>query len=148
MTELTGLAERLKRAGHKLTAPRQAVVQVLEQEGAHHSPNDILAQGRQIYSKLSRATVYRTLNLLTDLGLIRPIYLHDTSQRYVTAQGGHHHLVCTDCGMAFEFEHCEAEGLAATLAERFRFEIHSHLLEFYGLCHICKQDQPSQSPST
>ena len=47
MSELTGLAEKLKRAGHKLTAPRQAVVQVLEQEGSHLSPNEILAQGRQ-----------------------------------------------------------------------------------------------------
>ena len=141
MAELTGLAGKLKRAGHKLTAPRQAVVQVLEQEGAHLSPNEILAQGRQIYPKLSRATVYRTLDLLTDLGLVRPIYLHDTSQRYVTAQGGHHHLVCTDCGIAFEFEKCEADQLAVTLTERFGFEIHSHLLEFYGLCRTCKQDQ-------
>lgn len=143
MSELTGLAEKLKRAGHKLTAPRQAVVQVLEQEGEHLSPNEILAQGRTIYPKLGRATVYRTLDLLTDLGLIRPIYLHDASQRYVTAQGGHHHLVCTDCGIAFEFEQCEADQLAVTLAERFGFEIHSHLLEFYGLCHTCKQDQLS-----
>ena len=142
MTELTGLAEKLKRAGHKLTAPRQAVVQVLEQEGSHLSPNEILVQGRQIYPRLSRATVYRTLDVLTDLGLIRPIYLHDTSQRYVTAQGGHHHLVCTDCGTAYEFERCEADQLAVTLTERFGFEIHSHLLEFYGLCHTCKQDQP------
>jgi Fur family ferric uptake transcriptional regulator len=140
MTELTGLAEKLKRAGHKLTAPRQAVVQVLEQEGSHLSPNEVLAQGRHIYPRLSRATVYRTLDLLTDLGLIRPIYLHDTSQRYVTAQGGHHHLVCTDCGVAFEFEQCEADRLAEMLARQFRFEIHSHLLEFYGLCHTCKQD--------
>jgi len=143
MSELTGLAEKLKRAGHKLTAPRQAVVQVLEQEGAHLSSNEILAQGRRIHPGLSRATVYRTLDLLTDLGLIRPIYLHDTSQRYVSAQGGHHHLVCTDCGIAFEFEQCEADQLVVTLTERFGFEIHSHLLEFYGLCMDCKQDQLS-----
>jgi Fur family ferric uptake transcriptional regulator len=141
MTELTGLAEKLKRAGHKLTAPRRAVVEVLEQDGEHLSPNEVLARGRQIYPRLSRATVYRTLDLLTGLGLIRPIYLHDTSQRYVTAQGGHHHLVCIDCGVAFEFEQCEADQLTVTLSERFQFEIHSHLLEFYGLCETCKQDQ-------
>ena len=143
MCDLSDLAARLKVAGYKLTAPRQAVAQVLEQEGLHLSPNEILAQGKQIYPKLSRATVYRTLDLLTELGLIRPIYLHDASQRYVTTQGGHHHLVCTDCGAAFEFEQCEADQLAVTLTERFGFEIHSHLLEFYGLCRICKQDQPS-----
>ena len=140
MFELSDLAARLKVAGYKLTAPRQAVVQVLEQHGGHLSPNEVLMLGRQIYPKLSRATVYRTLDLLTDLGLIRPIYLHDASQRYVATQGGHHHLVCTDCGAAFEFERCDADQLAVTLSDRFRFEIHSHLLEFYGLCEICKQD--------
>lgn len=141
MSELSGLAARLKVAGYKLTAPRQAVVQVLEQKGEHLSPNEVLTLGQQIYPKLSRATVYRTLDLLTDLGLIRPIYLHDTRQRYVTVQGGHHHLVCIDCGTAFEFERCDVDRLVMTLSERFRFEIHSHLLEFYGLCESCKRDQ-------
>ena len=143
MSDLNGLAARLKVAGYKLTAPRQAVAHVLEQEGPHLSPNEILARGKQIYPKLSRATVYRTLDLLTELGLIRPIYLHDASQRYVTAQGGHHHLVCTDCGAAFEFEQCDADQLVATLSERFCFEVHSHLLEFYGHCEICKPNQLS-----
>ena len=143
MSEMSELAPRLKQAGYRLTAPRQAVIQVLEKEGQHLSPSEVLALGRQVYPTLSRATVYRTLDMLTDLGLIRPIYLHDTSQRYVTALGGHHHLVCTDCGISFEFEQCEAGQLAVMLADRFRFEIHSHLLEFYGLCHNCKQDQPT-----
>ena len=91
MSELAVLATKLKRAGYKLTAPRQAVEQVLEHEGEHLSPNEVLALGRQIYPQLSRATVYRTLDLLTDLGLVRPIYLGDNRQRYVTGQGGHHH---------------------------------------------------------
>ncbi len=138
MSELADLATKLKRAGYKLTAPRQAVVQVLEHEGEHLSPNEVLALGRQIYPQLSRATVYRTLDLLTDLGLVRPIYLGDNRQRYVSGQGGHHHLVCIDCGAAFEFEGCQADRLAVTLSEKFQFEIHSHLLEFYGLCQTCR----------
>jgi Fur family ferric uptake transcriptional regulator len=143
MNELIDLAAKLKRAGYKLTEPRLAIVQVLEQEAKHLSPDEVLALGRQTCPNLSRATVYRTLDLLTELGLIRPIYLGDTSQRYVTAQGGHHHLVCTDCKSAFEFEGCLADRLATDLSERFHFEIHSHLLEFYGLCHKCKQYHPS-----
>jgi len=144
MSKLSGLAVGLKLAGYKLTAPRQAVVQVLEQEGDHLSPNEVLTLGQQVYPQLSRATVYRTLDLLTGLGLIRPIYLHDTSQRFVTAQGGHHHLVCVDCGTAFEFERCDVDRLAVTLSEQFCFEIHSHLLEFYGLCEACKRDQQAR----
>ena len=138
MSELADLATKLKRAGYKLTAPRQAVAQVLEHEGEHLSPSEVLALGRQIYPKLSRATVYRTLDLLTDLGLVRPIYLGDNRQRYVTGQGGHHHLVCVDCGAAFEFDGCQADRLGVMLSEQFQFEIHSHLLEFYGLCQTCR----------
>ena len=139
MSELTGLATRLKRAGYKLTDPRLAVIEVLEREGKHLSSDEVLVLGQRICPKLSRATVYRTLDLLAELGLIRPIYLGDTCQRYVMAEGGHHHLVCIDCGAAFEFEHCQADQLALRLSEQFHFEIHSHLLEFYGLCETCKR---------
>lgn len=132
------LAEALRRAGYKLTAPRRAVIQVLEQEGEHLSSAEVWALGRQIYPFLSRATVYRTLELLTDLGLIRPILLNDTAQRYVSGKGGHHHLVCNVCGAVFEFERCGVDRLAAELAERFNFQIRSHLLEFYGICHACQ----------
>ncbi len=132
------LAEALKRAGYKLTAPRKAIIQVLEQEGEHLSSGEVWALSRQIYPLLSRATVYRTLELLTNLGLIRPILLNDTAQRYVSGEGGHHHLVCSACGAVFEFERCGVDQLAVELAERFDFQIRSHLLEFYGICHTCR----------
>ncbi|MCS7259590.1 MAG: transcriptional repressor [Anaerolineae bacterium] len=121
-----------------MTAPRKAIVQVLEQEGKHLSSNEVLVLGRRIYPLLSRATVYRTLELLTNLGLIRPILLNDTAQRYVNGEGGHHHLVCSVCGAVFEFERCGIDRLAAELAERFDFRIRSHLLEFYGICRTCQ----------
>jgi len=131
-------AEALRRAGYKMTAPRKAIVQVLEQEGEHLSSGEVWALGRRIYPPLSRATVYRTLELLTNLGLIRPILLKDTAQRYVSGEGGHHHLVCSTCGAVFEFERCGVDRLAAELAERFDFQIRSHLLEFYGVCRNCQ----------
>ena len=132
------LSARLKRAGYKLTAPRAAVTRVLENAHGHLSPGDVLALGRQTYPGLSRASVYRTLDLLTGLGLIRPILLGDTSQRYVANEGGHHHLVCGVCGAVFEFDRCGLDRLAVTLAEEYGFEIHSHLLEFYGTCQACR----------
>jgi Fur family ferric uptake transcriptional regulator len=140
MSDLTSLGYKLQDAGYRLTPPRLAIVQVLEQEHRHLSPNEVLTLGQQIYPLLSRATVYRTLELLTELGLIRPIFLGDASQRYITAKGGHHHLVCTSCGATFEFESCGSEQLAATLCEQFDFEIQSHLLEFYGTCENCRQN--------
>ncbi len=137
MSHLTGLAQQLKKAGYKLTPARLAVVEVLESHHDHMSHNEILAKGKQIYDKLSRATVYRTMDILVDLELIRPLYLNDPTQRFISASGGHHHLVCSGCGDTFEFDHCTADQISAELEKEYNFQIHSHLLEFKGLCASC-----------
>jgi Fur family ferric uptake transcriptional regulator len=138
MPEATDLSLKLKHAGYKLTAPRRAVVQVLEEEGEHLSCHEVLALGRKLYPALSRATVYRTLDLLTELGFIRPILLGDASQRYVASEGCHHHLVCGGCGATYEFDRCGVDQLAMMLAGQYHFQIRSHLLEFYGTCKDCQ----------
>jgi Fur family ferric uptake transcriptional regulator len=132
------LAQQLKSAGYKLTLPRLAVVKVLETYPEHLSHNQILIEGQKIYPKLSRATVYRTMELLVELGLLRPLYLHDPTQRFVSATGGHHHLVCTNCGTTIEFDYCSADQLAQELSAKYKFQIQSHLLEFQGVCRDCQ----------
>jgi len=137
MTIMVGLEQKLKIAGHKLTPARLAVVEVLETQHDHLNHNQILDEGRKLYPKLSRATVYRTMDLLVELQLVRPLYLNDPTQRFVSAAGGHHHLVCCKCGETVEFEHCTADPLAQELAEKYGFQIFNHLLEFQGLCVKC-----------
>jgi len=138
MSSICGLAQKLKAAGYKLTTPRLAVIEVLENNPEHLSHNQILVEGQQIYPKLSRATVYRTMELLVTLNLVRPLYLNDPTQRFVSATGGHHHLVCANCGTIIEFDYCTADQLAQTLADQYSFQIHSHLLEFQGICQACQ----------
>lgn len=140
MSTISGLAQQLKKAGHKLTPARLAVIEVLETHPEHLSHNQILNEGKKIYAKLSRATVYRTMELLVDLKLVRPLYLTDPTQRFVSAFGGHHHLICTNCESVIEFDHCTAEHLAQELAEQYNFQIRNHLLEFQGLCQACRQN--------
>lgn len=139
MSAIFGLAEKLRANGYKLTPARLAVIEVLETEPEHLSHNQILEEGQKIYPKLSRATVYRTMELLVNLKLIRSLYLNDPTQRFVSASGGHHHLVCTNCDATFEFDHCTVEELAQELSEKFNFQIRNHLLEFQGLCESCRQ---------
>ena len=138
MTVISGLAQQLKRAGYKLTRPRLAVIEILEMHGDHLSHNQILAEGQKIYAQLSRATVYRTLDLLVELNLIRPLYLNDPTQRFIAAFGCHHHLVCTNCEAVFEFDDCVVDQLARNLAAQYNFQIRNHLLEFQGLCEACR----------
>lgn len=139
MSAICDLTTKLKTAGYKLTPARLAVIEVLEtQPGEHLSHNQILEEGQKIYPKLSRATVYRTMELLVKLRLVRSLYLNDPTQRFVSATGGHHHLVCASCGKIFEFDHCTVDQLAIALSKKYDFQIFSHLLEFHGLCETCQ----------
>lgn len=138
MTTISGLAECLKKAGYKLTPARRAVIQTLESNHDHLSHNEILESGQKIYPRLSRATVYRTMETLVELNLVRSIYLNDPTQRFMSAAGGHHHLICTKCDTVLEFDHCTVDQLSRELAEKFNFQIRNHLLEFQGLCENCQ----------
>lgn len=131
------LTARLREAGYKVTPPRKAVLQVIEEEGDHLNPAEVLEHARSIYPKIGRATVYRTLELLTELGIVRPIYLGESGPTYIRAEGGHHHMVCSRCGKVIEFDECVAGAMVDELRERYGFQVHSHLLEFYGLCKAC-----------
>ncbi len=131
------LAQQLKRAGYKLTPARLAVIEVLESNGSHLSHSQILKAGKKIYGNLSRATVYRTMDLLVELNLVRPLYLSDPTQRFISAEGCHHHLLCTVCDTVIEFDHCTADELAKELAAKYNFKIRNHLLQFQGSCEQC-----------
>jgi Fur family ferric uptake transcriptional regulator len=133
------LAGQLERAGYKLTPPRLAVLQVLEETDAHLTHAEVLARGQAIYPALGRATVYRTLEILTGLGVVRPILLGERGTCFARADGGHHHLICAECGTVIEFEECTVQELQQELARRLNFLIRGHLLEFYGLCAQCRE---------
>ncbi len=133
------LIERLRNAGYKITPPRLAVLEVIQHKGEHLNPNAILEEAKAIHPALGRATVYRTLELLTELGIVRPIYVGEVGPTYIRAEGGHHHLVCSHCGRVVEFDQCTADEMARDLGERFGFDIKSHLLEFYGVCTECQE---------
>ena len=132
--------ERLRDAGYKITPPRLAVLQVIEQEGEHLDPAQILRRAQSIHPDIGRATVYRTLELLTQLNIVRPIYVGEHGPTYIRAEGGHHHLVCSTCGIVIDFDQCMAGDMTRELADRFGFQIQSHLLEFYGLCAGCQEN--------
>jgi Fur family ferric uptake transcriptional regulator len=85
-------------------------------------------------------TVYRTLDLLCELGLLRPIYQGTGAAHYILMSGGsHHHLVCIRCHQAIEFDDCLAGELAHELGQRLEFQVSGHLLELYGLCLSCQE---------
>jgi len=130
---------RLQQAGYRKTAARKAVMAVLHQATLHLTHQEILNQARALNANLSMASVYRSLELFTSLGLCRPLYLGDGGPRFACVEDGHHHhMVCRACHGTFHFPECTANELEGELSNRFGFRIESHLVEFYGLCRECQ----------
>jgi Fur family ferric uptake transcriptional regulator len=139
---------KLKGCGHRLTVPRQAILDVLSNTQEHPSAEDIYLSVHKIYPSIGLTTVYRTLELLVQNGLVFKFDFGDGRARYELSEnpgsiGHHHHLVCTGCGRITnyaDFIDEEKELLKKTeqaLSKKYRFQILNHLIQFYGICDQC-----------
>lgn len=132
-------AQRLQQAGYRLTKARLTVIGILEAERGHLTSTAILEKVERASPAVGRASVFRTLDLLTKLGIVRPTYGQSSlTPSYVLMEGGHHHhIICTGCSRYIEFDDCGLDALAQNLEETMKVRIDGHLLEFYGLCESC-----------
>lgn len=132
--------ERLKAAGYRLTRARLTVLQVLEAERGHITSAGVLDKIARVKPAIGRASVFRALELFTQLGIIRPTYNGSSlTPTYVLLQGGHHHhVICGECQRFIEFEDCGLEALTSNLQQTLGVQISGHLLEFYGVCADCQ----------
>ncbi|MDI3543475.1 MAG: Fur family transcriptional regulator, ferric uptake regulator [Candidatus Atribacteria bacterium] len=140
---------RFQEAGFRLTMPRQAILEVLSNTEEHLSAEEIYLAVHKIYPNVGLTTVYRTLELLVNMGLVFKFDFGDKRARYELSQGPtskkhHHHLVCINCGRIIDYTDFideEKELLRRTeagLSEKYNFKITHHLIQFYGLCEECQ----------
>jgi Fur family ferric uptake transcriptional regulator len=133
------LRNALTERGFRLTAARKVILDVFVRSGGHITADDLAEMIRRKSPGIGRMTVYRTLELLGQLGLIRPIYQGTGAAHYVLMEEGHHHhLVCSSCGIVIEVQECALEQIEQAVSGRFRFQVQGHLLEFYGTCYNCQ----------
>jgi len=133
------IARQLSHEGYRLTRPRRAVIQVLLAEESYLSPAEIQERARTHYPSVGLVTVYRTLNLLSQLGFVRRIHTGAGCHGYAAAQNGHrHHLVCRSCGAVVEFEGCDLSSFEARISQETGFAIEDHILELSGVCATCQ----------
>jgi Fur family ferric uptake transcriptional regulator len=132
----------LRNAGHKLTHARLTVLRVLETSGGHVTSTEVLERVSHLDATIGRASVFRTLDLLTSLSIIRPTYIQSslTPTYVLLPDGHHHHIICTNCSRVIEFDDCGLSEMEAVLEKRLHVRLTGHLLEFYGLCERCISD--------
>jgi Fur family ferric uptake transcriptional regulator len=134
---------RISEEGLKATKQREEILNIFLNSSGHKSLAQIYAQVAKTNPKIGYVTVYRTLKLLTQLGLATRRKFEDGETRYEPAsEGSHHdHLICLDCGKILEFEDPTLEALQKGIAQRYRFKISHHLMELYGRCEECRQKE-------
>lgn len=133
----------LRQRGYRLTPQRRAVLQVIAGCREHLTPRDIHERVRLRHPGIGLVTVYRTIDLLSELGLICEVHADDRRRSYLLRrpEEHHHHLVCSDCGQVVDFTGCHLDGLEHRLSQQTGFVIEHHLLEFVGCCPSCQKGQ-------
>jgi Fur family ferric uptake transcriptional regulator len=138
-SSLTDFKRALSRRGYRFTEARKEVLTALVSAGGHVSADELVELVHHSGSDVGRMTVYRTLDLLTELGLVRPIYQGTGAAHFVLlVEGHHHHLVCTSCDNIVELDACLLTDIEQRLVDNTGFEIRGHLLEIFGLCRQCR----------
>lgn len=141
--------ERFNRFGAKITAPREVVLDVLHRTDEHLSASDIYIRAHSANPSIGLTTVYRTLDMLTSMGIVHKFDFGDGKARFELAnnpegKGHHHHLVCLKCRKIIDYADFmdeEIEYLKKTeegLAEKYNFQIVDHIIRFYGICSDCQ----------
>ena len=130
----------LQEKGYRLTPQRIMVIEALHSVDRHISADEIFAKVKMIYPYANISTVYRTLELLKELGLVTEIDMGDGCIRYHPAdKGHHHHLVCSNCGQIIDLPEIMFFPLAKRVARDYAFKADMKHLAIFGLCTDCQK---------
>jgi Fe2+ or Zn2+ uptake regulation protein len=117
------------------------VLQVLQENAEGLNPEEIYRLGKTIYPSLGLVTVYRTLDLLAELGLARRVHSEHHCHSYASAGTDRHYLICQTCHRVIEFPCHGLDALIETVRRETGYTIAEHLLELSGLCPDCQKGQ-------
>ena len=138
------IATLLRQRGYKLTPQRRAILGAIAESRDHLTPAAIYDKVKRESSNIGLVTIYRTLELLTRLGLICEVHAGGNCHSYLLRRPSehHHHIICSDCGTVIDFIDCDLSEVEQRLSEQTGFDIEGHLLEFLGHCRQCQTTTP------
>ena len=134
------ISKALSENGYRMTEARKAILAAFVACHGHISADELVEKVHENAPGVGRMTVYRTLDVMCQLNLIRPVYQGTGAAHYVLLHDGHHHhLICSNCDMVIEFDECVVAEIETAVSQKFGFTVQGHLLEFYGLCADCSE---------
>ena len=140
MNQSGEIVSKLSERGYRLTPQRMMILSAIESSDDHISADEIYAQVVAKYPHVNISTVYRTLELLKQLGLVTETDLGGGRFRYHPAdKGHHHHLVCQQCGAIIDLDESLLSPLKSALLREYKFSADLRHLAIFGRCASCSQ---------
>ncbi|NPA27540.1 MAG: transcriptional repressor [Epsilonproteobacteria bacterium] len=138
---LEELKDVIRKKGLKYTKQREIILQTLYQHSGHHSPEEILMLIKKSFPKenIGIATIYRTLALFEEEGLVDSISFGKDGKKYEIGHKEHHdHLVCLECGKIIEFVDEIIESRQIEVSKKYNFKMIGHTMKIVGICNECQ----------
>ena len=137
---LSDFKDVLRKEGLKITPQRIAVLEEIVKDRGHRESEDIYMAIKTRKTHVSRATVYRTLDILVQHGFARKLNLGDGRARYETKiDSPHHdHMICNNCAKIIEFVDAEIEKIQEVIAKQHQFKLQQHIHQLFGICKECQ----------
>src|SRR5919112_435301 len=142
-TSTRGLADRLRRVGQRVTPQRLVILGALR-PGEHVSADEVFARVESLLPGVNRSTVYRTLELFRDLGLVSMTDLGSGARQFELLDELHHHLICHRCGAILELDDALVDPLRDGIRARYGFAPAIDHLAVFGFCATCDLATNSQ----
>jgi Fe2+ or Zn2+ uptake regulation protein len=135
-------ADQITRAfaerGLRLTRQRRAVLDAVVESSSSVSPLEVFDAARLRCPELGLTTVYRTLEILGEIGALRRVHGRKHCEAFVPAGAAHGHtVVCSSCGRVTEFTECDMRAVADAAAQQTGYRITEHFLQLSGICGLC-----------
>lgn len=134
------LINQLRERGLKVTPQRRAILEALAELEQSATAQEVWDRVRRSFPDMSLDTVYRNLNMLTDIGVIGIVNMRGgEASRFELERGRHHHhLICLKCGNTVCLEFCPIDEHDVAAAEQHGYKVVGHAVEWYGYCPGCK----------
>lgn len=132
------LVSRLRSAGVRITSPRRLVLAALAESGSHVTAEELHSRVRRDHPEVSVSSVYRTMELLADHGIVDHVHLGHGPAQYHLTEEQHAHLVCNGCGAVVELAPSLSEPFAAEVEDELGFRLDLGHFALTGWCDVCR----------
>lgn len=134
------LQDYIQHGGGRITDARRLILEAIYETHSHFSGDDIFIRLNEKGHNVSRASIFRTLPLLVEAGLLRESISNERHKHYEHTWGHshHEHLTCSECGQVTEFYDSNLENFLTEVADRYGYSISDHKIEIFGICQECR----------